>query len=71
MKAHKANLHAHVHSGHPLYLINRRCKICNIGKEHIVEYAVLNPYFKKNIHRQQAVSPGHIFWQALNDANGW
>jgi len=51
-----------------LYNITGESKYALIVKNMLLKYAKLNPTLKKH---PQATSPfaGHIFWQALNDAN--
>lgn len=51
-----------------LYNITGESKYALLVKNMLLKYAILNPTLKKH---PQATSPfaGHLFWQALNDAN--
>lgn len=64
---HKSNYMLMFNAG-LLYNITGESKYALVVKNMLLKYAVLNPTLKKH---PQATSPfaGHIFWQALNDAN--
>lgn len=64
---HKSNYMLMFNAG-VLYNITGDSKYALLVKNMLLKYAVLNPTLKKH---PQATSPfaGHLFWQALNDAN--
>jgi hypothetical protein len=64
---HKANYMLMFNSG-ILYNLTADIKYAKLVKDILLKYASLNPTLKNH---SQAISssPGHIFWQALNDAN--
>jgi hypothetical protein len=64
---HKSNYMLMFNAG-LLYNITGNLKYALLVKKMLLKYAVLNPTLKKH---PQATSPfaGHLFWQALNDAN--
>jgi len=64
---HKANYMLMFNSG-ILYNITGDKKYAILVKNLFLKYAVLNPTLKKHPQATSG-SPGHIFWQALNDAN--
>ncbi len=64
---HKANYTLMFNSG-ILYNITGDTKYATLVKNILLKYAVLNPTLKKHPQATSS-SPGHIFWQALNDAN--
>jgi oligo-alginate lyase len=64
---HKANYMLMFHSG-ILYNLTGDAKYAKLVKDIMMKYAVLNPTLKKHPQATSS-SPGHIFWQALNDAN--
>ena len=64
---HKANYMLMFNSG-VLYNITGDAKYATLVKNILLKYAVLNPTLKKHPQATSS-SPGHIFWQALNDAN--
>jgi hypothetical protein len=64
---HKANYMLMFNSG-ILYNITGDVKYALLVKKMFLKYAVLNPTLKKHPQATSS-SPGHIFWQALNDAN--
>ena len=64
---HKANYMLMFNSG-ILYNITGEIKYAILVKNILLKYAVLNPTLKKHPQATSS-SPGHIFWQALNDAN--
>ena len=64
---HKANYTLMFNSG-ILYNITGDAKYATLVKNILLKYAVLNPTLKKHPQATSS-SPGHIFWQALNDAN--
>lgn len=64
---HKANYMLMFNSG-ILYNITGDAKYALLVKKMLLKYAVLNPTLKKHPQATSS-SPGHIFWQALNDAN--
>jgi oligo-alginate lyase len=64
---HKLNYMLMFNSG-VLYNLTGDMKYATLVKNILLKYAALNPTLK--IHPQAtSSSPGHIFWQALNDAN--
>jgi len=64
---HKANYTLMFNSG-ILYNLTGEAKYATLVKNMLLKYAVLNPTLK-NHPQATSASPGHIFWQALNDAN--
>ena len=64
---HKANYTLLFNSG-VLYNLTRDLKYAKLVKDILLKYAVLNPTLK-NHPQATSSSPGHLFWQALNDAN--
>lgn len=64
---HKANYTLMFNAG-ILYNLTGEVKYANLVKNIFLKYAVLNPTLK-NHPEATSSSPGHIFWQALNDAN--
>jgi len=64
---HKANYMLMFNSG-ILYNTTGDVKYALLVKNILLKYAVLNPTLKKHPQATSG-SPGHIFWQALNDAN--
>jgi hypothetical protein len=64
---HKSNYMLMFNAG-LLYNITGDSKYALLVKNMLLKYAILNPTLKKH---PQATSPfaGHLFWQALNDAN--
>lgn len=64
---HKANYMIMFNAG-ILYNVTGDAKYATIVKNMLLKYAVLNPTLKKHPQATSS-SPGHIFWQALNDAN--
>jgi hypothetical protein len=64
---HKANYTLMFNSG-ILYNITGDNRYAMFVKNILLKYAVLNPTLKKHPQATSS-SPGHIFWQALNDAN--
>ena len=64
---HKANYTLMFNSG-ILYNLTGEVKYATLVKNMLLKYAVLNPTLK-NHPQATSASPGHIFWQALNDAN--
>jgi hypothetical protein len=64
---HKANYTLMFNSG-VLYNLTGEIKYATLVKNILLKYAVLNPTLK-NHPQATSSSPGHIFWQALNDAN--
>ncbi len=64
---HKSNYTLMFNAG-LLYNITGDLKYALLVKNMLLKYAILNPTLKKH---PQATSPfaGHLFWQALNDAN--
>jgi oligo-alginate lyase len=64
---HKANYTLMFNSG-ILYNLTGDAKYAALVKSMLLKYAVLNPTLK-NHPQATSASPGHIFWQALNDAN--
>lgn len=64
---HKANYTIMFNSG-VLYQITGNPAYAKLVKDLFLKYATLNPQLK-NHPQATSSSPGHIFWQALNDAN--
>jgi oligo-alginate lyase len=64
---HKANYMLMFNSG-ILYNLTGDRRYAALVKNMLLKYAVLNPQLK-NHPQATSNSPGHIFWQALNDAN--
>lgn len=64
---HKANYMLVFNSG-ILYNITGNKKYATLVKNILLKYAALNPTLQKHPQATSS-SPGHIFWQALNDAN--
>lgn len=64
---HKANYMLMFNSG-VLYNLTGDIKYATLVKNMFLKYAKLNPTLK-NHPQATGSSPGHIFWQALNDAN--
>jgi hypothetical protein len=64
---HKSNYTLMFNSG-ILYNLTGEVKYATLVKNMLLKYAVLNPTLK-NHPQATSASPGHIFWQALNDAN--
>lgn len=64
---HKANYMLMFNSG-VLYNITGDQRYALLVKNMLLKYAALNPSLKKHPEATSS-SPGHIFWQALNDAN--
>ncbi len=64
---HKANYTLMFNSG-VLYNLTNDIKYARLVRDILLKYAVLNPTLK-NHPQATSSSPGHIFWQALNDAN--
>jgi oligo-alginate lyase len=64
---HKANYTLMFNSG-VLYNLTNDIKYAKLVKDMLLKYALLNPTLK-NHPQATSSSPGHIFWQALNDAN--
>jgi hypothetical protein len=64
---HKANYTLMFNSG-ILYNLTNDMKYARLVRDILLKYAVLNPTLK-NHPQATSSSPGHIFWQALNDAN--
>lgn len=64
---HKANYTIMFNSG-VLYQITGDTAYAKLVKNLFLKYAALNPQLK-NHPQATSSSPGHIFWQALNDAN--
>lgn len=64
---HKANYTLMFNSG-VLYNLTNDNKYAKLVKDMLLKYAVLNPTLK-NHPQATSSSPGHLFWQALNDAN--
>lgn len=64
---HKANYILMFNSG-VLYNLTNDAKYATLVKNMLLKYAVLNPTLKKHPQATSS-SPGHIFWQSLNDAN--
>lgn len=64
---HKANYMLMFNSG-ILYNLTGEIKYAILVKNMLLKYAALNPTLPKHPQATSS-SPGHIFWQALNDAN--
>ncbi len=64
---HKSNYMLMFNSG-ILYNLTGDIKYATLVKNMMLKYAVLNPTLK-NHPQATSSSPGHLFWQALNDAN--
>ncbi len=64
---HKANYMLMFNSG-ILYNVTGDAKYAKLVKNILLKYAALNPTLQKHPQATSS-SPGHIFWQALNDAN--
>lgn len=64
---HKSNYMLMFNSG-ILYNLTGDARYATLVKSMLLKYAVLNPQLKKHPQATSS-SPGHIFWQALNDAN--
>jgi oligo-alginate lyase len=64
---HKANYTLMFNSG-ILYNLTGNVKYATLVKNILLQYAKLNPTLQKHPQATSS-SPGHIFWQALNDAN--
>ncbi len=64
---HKANYTIMFNSG-ILYQVTGNPAYAKLVKQMFLKYALLNPTLK-NHPQATSSSPGHIFWQALNDAN--
>lgn len=64
---HKANYVLMFNSG-VLYNLTGDARYAQLVKAMMLKYAALNPTLKKHPQATSS-SPGHIFWQALNDAN--
>lgn len=64
---HKANYMLMFNSG-VLYNLTGDDRYAKLVKNILLKYSVLNPTLK-NHPEATSSSPGHIFWQALNDAN--
>ncbi len=64
---HKANYMLLFHSG-ILFHLTGDIKYAKLVKDILLKYAALNPTLSKH-PQATSTSPGHIFWQALNDAN--
>lgn len=64
---HKANYMLMFNSG-VLFNLTADAKYAKLVKDMLLKYALLNPQLK-NHPQATSSSPGHIFWQALNDAN--
>lgn len=64
---HKANYILMFNAG-LLYNITGDRRYATLVKDILLKYAVLNPALSKHPQATSS-SPGHIFWQALNDAN--
>lgn len=64
---HKSNYMLMFNAG-VLYNITGDAKYAALVKQMLLKYAVLNPGLK-NHPQATSSSPGHLFWQALNDAN--
>ena len=64
---HKANYMLMFNSG-ILYQLTNDARYASLVKKILLKYAKLNPTLKKHPEATSS-SPGHIFWQALNDAN--
>lgn len=64
---HKSNYILMFNSG-LLYNLTGDTRYATLVKNMFLKYAVLNPQLKKHPQATSS-SPGHLFWQALNDAN--
>ncbi|MCG2617977.1 heparinase II/III family protein [Terrimonas sp. NA20] len=64
---HKSNYMLMFNSG-ILYNLTGDLRYAVLVKRILLKYALLNPTLKKHPQATSS-SPGHIFWQALNDAN--
>jgi len=64
---HKANYMLMFNSG-ILYNLTGDAKYATLVKNILLKYSLLNPTLK-NHPQATSSSPGHLFWQALNDAN--
>jgi len=64
---HKNNYMLMFNSG-ILYNVTGNVKYAKLVKDILLKYATLNPTLK-NHPQATSSSPGHLFWQALNDAN--
>lgn len=64
---HKANYMLMFHSG-LLYNLTGHPKYADLVRKMFLKYAALNPTLP-NHPQATSSSPGHLFWQALNDAN--
>ena len=64
---HKANYILMFNSG-VLFNLTGDVKYAELVKKMLLKYALLNPVLK-NHPQATSSSPGHLFWQALNDAN--
>jgi hypothetical protein len=64
---HKSNYMLMFNSG-ILYNLTGDARYAMLVKKMLLKYAQLNPTLKKHPQATSS-SPGHIFWQALNDAN--
>lgn len=64
---HKHNYMLMFNSG-VLYNLTSDAKYAKLVKDMLLKYAALNPTLK-NHPQATSSSPGHLFWQALNDAN--
>jgi oligo-alginate lyase len=64
---HKANYMLMFNAG-IVYNITGDIKYATLVKKMLLKYAALNPTLKKHPQATSS-SPGHLFWQALNDAN--
>jgi predicted regulator of Ras-like GTPase activity (Roadblock/LC7/MglB family) len=64
---HKANYILMFNSG-VLYNLTGDVKYATLVKNMLLKYSLLNPTLK-NHPQATSSSPGHLFWQALNDAN--
>ncbi|MET0464153.1 MAG: heparinase II/III family protein [Chitinophagaceae bacterium] len=64
---HKSNYMLMFNSG-ILYNLTGDARYATLVKKMLLKYAQLNPTLK-NHPQATSSSPGHIFWQALNDAN--
>lgn len=64
---HKSNYMLMFNSG-ILFQLTGDARYAKLVRDVLLKYAVLNPTLKKHPQATSS-SPGHIFWQALNDAN--
>jgi VanZ family protein len=64
---HKENYILMFNSG-LLYQLTGDARYATLVRNLLLKYAKLNPTLKKHPQATSS-SPGHIFWQALNDAN--